>query len=135
MNRVDIVGRIYNEVEVKQSQNGKALTRFGVAVQRTYKNSEGKYDSDFISCVAYGTTADYIGKYFSKGQRIGISGHIQTGSYTDKNNVKHYTTDVIVDAAEFVENKSSNGTQNNQPTNINQNTGFTSADIDSLPFN
>lgn len=108
MNRVDIVGRLYQDVDLKTSQSGKSIARTGVAVQRKYKNSEGKYDSDFINIIAFGATADFISKHFSKGQMIGITGSIQTGSYTNKNGQKVYTTDVVADTAEFVESKNGN---------------------------
>lgn len=136
MNRVDIVGRLYQDVELKTSQSGKSIARTGIAVQRKYKNSEGKYDSDFINIIAFGPTADFISKYFSKGQMIGVTGSIQTGSYTNKNGQKVYTTDVVVDAAEFVESKSNN-TQQAQK-HAAQETDFMSvpdAIAEELPFN
>lgn len=103
MNKVQLVGRLTKDAEVRYSQGDSqmAIARFTVAVDRRGKNNE----ADFISCVAFGKTAEFIEKYFSKGNRIGVCGHIQTGSYTDKDGKKVYTTDVIVDEAEFVENK------------------------------
>lgn len=103
MNKVQLVGRLTKDAEVRYSQGDSqmAIARFTIAVDRRGKNNE----ADFISCVAFGKTAEFIEKYFSKGNRIGVCGHIQTGSYTDKDNKKVYTTDVIVDEAEFVENK------------------------------
>lgn len=105
MNKVQLIGRLTKDVEVRYSQGDTqmAIARFTVAVDRKGKNNE----ADFISCVAFGKTAEFIEKYFSKGNRIGICGHIQTGSYTDKDGKKVYTTDVVADEAEFVESKSS----------------------------
>lgn len=136
MNRVDIVGRLYQDVELKTSQSGKSIARTGIAVQRKYKNSEGKYDSDFINIIAFGPTADFISKYFSKGQMIGVTGSIQTGSYTNKNGQKVYTTDVVVDAAEFVESKSNN-TQQSQKHTAQENDFMSVPDAiaEELPFN
>ena len=134
MNKLNLVGVICKDIEVKQSQGGKSVARFSVAAQRKFKNAQGKYDSDFIPCVAFEQTADFISKYFKKGDRIGIVGRMQSGSYEGKNG-KVYTLDCYVEEAEFAGSKGSN---NSQPTNINQNNGFNNAPlgIDSeLPFN
>lgn len=110
MNRVDLVGNLCRDVEVTYSQGEKATAIFHntIAVQRKFKNSEGKYDSDFISITAFGTTAEFLGKYFAKGSKVGISGRIQTGSYINKDGNKVYTTDVVVEDAEFVTKKDEN---------------------------
>lgn len=108
MNKVDLVGRLTKDVEVRYStgENANANCRFTVAVNRKFKNKEtGQYDADFISCVAFGKTCEFIAKYFHKGDPIGISGNIRTGSYTNKDGIKVYTTDVYVDDAEFVASK------------------------------
>lgn len=103
MNKVQLVGRLAKDVEVRYSQGDAqmAIARFTIAVDRKGKNNE----ADFISCVAFGKIAEFIEKYFNKGNRIGLCGHIQTGSYTNNDGKKVYTTDVIVDEAEFVESK------------------------------
>lgn len=100
MNQVSIVGRMAKDAVVS-ANNNTTVARFTVAVDRRGKEKE----ADFISCVAFGKTAEFIEKYFSKGNRIGILGRIVTGSYTDKEGNKHYTTDVVADQAEFVESK------------------------------
>ena len=105
MNTVCLVGNLCrdNDVRYSSGENATAFLRNTVAVQRKYKNKEtGQYDSDFIPIQAIGQSAEFINRYFVKGQKIGIVGHIQTGSYTNKDGQKVYTTDVIVDAAEFV---------------------------------
>ena len=89
------------EVRYAQNDTNTAIARFTVAVDRRDKKDE----SDFISCVAFGKTAEFIEKYFNKGMKIGICGHIQTGSYTNNDGKKVYTTDVVADEAEFVERK------------------------------
>lgn len=102
MNNVCLVGRLTKDPEVRYAQNtNTAVARFTVAVDRRSKDQS----ADFISCTAFGKTAEFIEKYFKKGQRIGLTGHIQTGSYTDSNGNKVYTTDVVADTAEFVESK------------------------------
>lgn len=107
MNKLQIVGNICKDIDLKYSQSGKAVARFNVAVQRKYKNAQGQCESDFIPCVAFDKSAEFINNYFKKGSRIGISGHLQSGSYEGKNG-KVYTLDCYVDEAEFVESKGSN---------------------------
>lgn len=107
MNKVELVGRLTRDPEVRytQGENASAIARFSVAVNRRFKNNEGNYEADFINCVAFGKAAEFIEKYFKKGMAIGITGRIQTGSYTNKDGVKVYTTDVVVEESEFVESK------------------------------
>ena len=111
MNNVQLVGRLTADPEVRYTTGGNSMAtcRFSVAVQRTYKNAEGVYETDFPTCCAFRQTAEFINKFFHKGEMIGITGHIQTGSYTNKDGNKVYTTDVMVDKAEFVGSKNSNG--------------------------
>lgn len=112
MNKVILEGRITRDLELKYStgNSSKAILRFSIAVNRRYKNVEGKYDADFISCVAFDKTAEFIAKYFHKGDPILVTGHIQTGDYTDRNGEKRYTTDVIIEDTEFtVGSKNSGG--------------------------
>ena len=104
MNNVSLVGRLTKDPEVRTTQSGLSTCRFTVAVNRRFKNSEGKYEADFISCQAWRQTAEFIGKYFTKGKEISLTGSLQTGSY-EKDGVKHYTTDVVVDNVEFVGSK------------------------------
>lgn len=130
MNLVVLVGRITKDIELKQSQQGKAIGKTSIAVRRDYKNSEGKYDADFLNLIAFGNTAEFMSKYFEKGSMVAITGRIQTGSYNNKEGQKIYTTDVIVNTAEFVESKK---TESKPEADTN---GFTSADdLDlELPF-
>ena len=102
MNKVILLGRITKDPEAKQAGN-TTVTRFTLAVDRRFK-SEGQPTADFISCVAFGKTAEFISKYFKQGAKMAIEGRIQTGSY-EKDGVKHYTTDVIVESVEFAESK------------------------------
>lgn len=107
MNKCELVGRLTRDPEVRYSQgeNSSCIARFSIAVNRRFKNAEGNYEADFINCVAFGKSGEFIEKYFKKGMAIGITGRIQTGNYTNKDGVKVYTTDVVVEEAEFVESK------------------------------
>lgn len=109
MNKTILVGRLTKDPETRQSGD-KVVTRFTLAVDRKYK-TDGGQSADFISCVAFGKTAEFIEKYFRKGVKIALDGRIQTGSYTDKDGVKHYTTDVVAESVEFAESKRTDGTQ------------------------
>lgn len=109
MNKVQLVGRLSRDPEVRYTQgdNSMAIARFTVAVDRRFKK-DGEQTADFISCVAFGKSAEFIERYFSKGRRIGLVGHIQTGSYDNKDGQKVYTTDVYVDECEFVDSAPQN---------------------------
>lgn len=104
------IGRLTKDVEVRYSQgeNSTAIARFTIAVDRKIKK-EGEQNADFINCVAFGKTAEFVEKYFSKGSKIVVVGRITTGSYTNKDGQKVYTTDVTVEEVEFAESKHTDG--------------------------
>ena len=104
MNKAILMGRLTRDAEVRYSADNKAVARFNLAVDRDYKR-EGEQNADFISCVAFGRTAEFLEKYGTKGTKFALVGRIQTGSYTNKDNVKVYTTDVICEHVEFAESK------------------------------
>ena len=112
MNKVELVGRLTKDPEVKLTSNQTPFCNFTVAVDRRFKDSNGQRQADFISCVAWRQTATFIQKYFRKGNRIGLTGSIQTRTYDDQNGQKRYITEVVVDEAEFVE--SGNGQSGEQ---------------------
>ena len=120
MNKVQLVGRLTRDPEIRYSQgeNATATARFSVAVNRRFKNAEGNYDADFINCVAFGKSAEFVEKYFKKGMAIGLTGRIQTGSYTNKDGQKVYTTDVVVEETEFVESKGVSSADNSNNSYI-----------------
>lgn len=97
MNRVVLIGRPTKEIDMRQGE--MSVARFTLAVDRMKKEDP----ADFISCVAFGKTADVIGKYGGKGRRIAVEGRIQTGSYTNKDGGKVYTTDVVVERSEIID--------------------------------
>lgn len=102
MNKVALVGRLTKDIELR-GDGDRALAKFTVAISRPFKNKQtDEYEADFISCTAFGKTAEFVSKWFHKGDPLGVTGRIQTGSYQNKNGETVYTTDVVVDAAEFV---------------------------------
>ena len=101
MNNVSLVGRLTRDPEIKATNSGSSYARFSIAVDRRGKDA----GTDFINIVAFGKTSEFIERYFRKGQRIGINGRIQTGSYEGKDGKKVYTFDVIAENVEFVESK------------------------------
>ncbi len=109
MNNVTLIGRLTADPELKHTASGIATTRFTIAVDRTFVKQGEERQADFISLVAWRQTAEFICKYFSKGRRIAIVGEIRTGSYTDKDGNKRYTTDVVVNNAEFCDSKRDSG--------------------------
>ncbi len=112
MNKVILMGRPTRDPEVRysQTQSGEqmAIARYTLAVDRRYKR-DGEQTADFISCVAFGKSAEFAEKYLKQGTKIVISGRIQTGSYTNKDGNKVYTTDVVVEEQEFAESKAASG--------------------------
>jgi len=103
MNKVELVGRLTKDPEVKLTSNQTQFCNFTIAVDRRFKDANGQRQADFINCVAWRQTAVFIQKYFHKGNRIGLVGSIQTRSYDDQNGQKRFITEVVVDEAEFVE--------------------------------
>ena len=101
MNKVILTGNLTKDPEKRTTQQGTSVASFTVAVQRRFKNQDGKYDADFINCVAWRGTADFVENYFKKGSRIGVIGSIQTRSYDDNSGNKRYVTEVIADEVEF----------------------------------
>ena len=113
MNKVILMGRLTRDPEVRYSQgeNAMAIARYTLAVDRrgSRNNSGDQQTADFIGCVAFGKAGEFAEKYFRKGTKIAITGRIQTGSYTNKDGVKVYTTDIVVEEQEFAESKNSSG--------------------------
>ena len=135
MNKVILSGRIASELELKTTPSASVCS-FRLAVQRKFKNSEGKYDADFISCVAWRSNADFICKYFKKGEPIELVGNLQTRSYESEGH-KVFVTEVVVDETGFVlsNNKDENKSTQSETFAPIPNNGFVpvSAD-DDLPF-
>ena len=101
LNKAIIMGRITRDLELKYSASNVAVCRFSVAVDRRFAKQGEERQTDFISVVAFGKTAEFASKFFEKGRMINVVGYIQTGSYTDKDGKKVYTTDVVADEINF----------------------------------
>ena len=116
MNKVILMGRLTRDPEVRYSQgeNAMAVARFTLAVDRRFRRDDAS--TDFIGCVAFGKNAEFIEKYFRQGTKALITGRIQTGSYTNRDGQKVYTTDVVVEDQEFAESKNSQGESGFQST-------------------
>lgn len=103
MNHVALMGRLCGEPEIMTAQSGSIIAKYRLAVNRRYKK-DGQPDADFISCVAFGKLAEFAQKHMHKGTKIAVEGRIQTSSY-EKDGVRHYTTDIIVEQHHFCESK------------------------------
>lgn len=147
MNKVILMGRLTRDPEVRYSQgdNATAIARFTLAVDRRIKR-DNEASVDYINCVSFGRSAEFAEKYFHKGTKIVICGRIQTGSYTNKDGQKVYTTDIVIEEQDFAESKATSQ-QNNSGSvqnNLNRRQSqrpqpdpdeFMSVDDDDLPFN
>lgn len=118
MNQVFLIGRTTKDIDLRYSQNQTAIARFSIAIYRGKDKG-----TDFINCTAFGRTAENMQKYVKKGDKVALRGHINTGSYTNKEGKKVYTTEIIADAVEFIE-----------PRKGKQNDEFIPIEED-LPFN
>lgn len=107
MNNVSLTGRLVRDPEVRYSQgeNPTGVARYTLAVSRPFKSNNGGQDADFISCVAFGKSAEFAEKYMKQGMMFAVTGRIQTGSYDGKDGKKVYTTDIVVATQEFCEKK------------------------------
>ena len=107
MNKVILLGRLTRDAEIRYSQgeSSTAVARFSIAVDRRFNRTD-EQTADFINCVAFGKTAEFLERFGRKGTKFAVEGRIQTGSYTNKDGQKVYTTDVVVENAEFAESKS-----------------------------
>lgn len=119
MNKVILMGRLTRDAEIRYSQgeSSSVIARFTLAVDRRYHKDGAEQTADFISCVAFGKTAEFIEKFGRKGTKFALEGRIQTGSYTNKDGQRVYTTDVVAENMEFAESKNSGG--NGGPQNGN----------------
>ena len=111
MNKAILMGRLTRDPEVRYSQgdNQMAIARYTLAVDRRFNRNNDENTADFIPCVAFGKAGEFAERYFRKGTKIAVTGRIQTGSYTNKDGVKVYTTEVIVEEQEFAESKNKIG--------------------------
>ena len=116
MNKAILMGRLTRDPDVRYSQgeNPMAIARYTLAVDRRFKR-DGEQNADFINCLAFGRSAEFAEKYFKQGTKIAVSGRIQTGSYTNREGVKVYTTEVVIEEQEFAESKNRGASQPSTP--------------------
>lgn len=113
-NKVIIMGRLTRDVEIRQTQSGNAICRFSVAVEQSFKNKQtGERETDFLDCTAFGKTAEFVGRYFSKGKMILVEGEMRNNNYTDNNGVKHYSNYIAVNNVSFCGDSNGNQSGNN----------------------
>lgn len=117
MNKVILIGRLVRDPEIRYSQGESqmAVARYTLAVDRRYKR-DGEQSADFIQCVAFGKAGEFAEKYFKQGTKVAVVGRIQTGSYTNKDGQKVYTTDVVVEEQEFAQSKNSDVAKEQEST-------------------
>lgn len=113
INRVVLVGRITKEVSLRKTQSGRSVASFTVACNRRFQSANGEQQTDFISCVAWGQTADYMAQYIAKGTLIGVEGRIQTRNYDDVNGRRVYVTEVVCDSVQRLESRNSSEARGN----------------------
>ena len=114
MNKVILMGRLTRDAEVRYSQgeNSTAIARFSLAVDRRFRRDNEEQTADFINCVAFGRTAEFLERFGRKGTKFVLEGRIQTGSYTNKDGQRVYTTDVVAENVEFAESKNNSSAGN-----------------------
>lgn len=137
MNKANLLGRLTRDPEIRYSQGNDqmAIARYTLAVDRRFKR-DGEQTADFISCVAFGKAAEFTEKYLKKGTKIAVTGRIQTGSYTNRDGQKVYTTDVVIEEQEFAESKAAASGEGEQQASCDPQ-GFMSIPDgieDDLPF-
>ena len=132
LNKVILAGRLTADVELKATPSGVSVCSFTLAINRKY-SKDGNQQTDFINCVAWRNTAEFIARYFKKGSALCISGSIEVRSWTDSNNQKRYATEVVADEAMFVDGK--NDSQGTEAPSFNNAPNFTEqSPDDDLPF-
>lgn len=131
MNKVILMGRTTQDIELRQTANGKSVTTFSIAVKRRFAQEGQTPQTDFINCVAWGSQAEFIAKYFNKGSMISVIGNIQTRSWDGEDGKKRYATEVIVDEVYFTGEKRENA--NNGNSDAFSQGGFESFEVMTAP--
>ena len=130
MNKVILIGNLTKDPELTTTTSGIEVCRFSIAVQRRFKNASGEYEADFINCVAWRNTAQFVHKYFAKGKKMAVEGNIQTRNYEAQDGTKRYVTEVVAEQVEFVERKGDSNAGGTQKT-VNK---LEPIEDDTLPF-
>lgn len=131
LNKVILMGRLTKDPEIRVTQSQISVASFTLAVERSFKSQNEERQTDFINIVCWRSTADFVGKYFTKGQLVAVSGRLQTRSWDDNEGKKRYATDVVADEVFFAEGKRDSATANNSM----ESSDFSAiTDDDNLPF-
>lgn len=135
MNKVIMMGRLTRDPEVRYSNEGSAVSKFSLAVDRRYKR-EGQPDADFFNCVAFGKTAEFTEKYLKKGTKIVLEGELQNNNYTNKDGQKVYGMQIVVNSLEFAESKSRSNSDPESTQQVDSNEFMNVPDVaeEELPF-
>ena len=144
MNKCFLMGRLTRDPELRTTQNGKSVCSFTIAVDRRFTNADGNREADFLPCVAWNQTADFVNKYFGKGRKIAVTGSIQTRNYDAQDGSKRYVTEIIVEEVDFADSKNDGQSAapsapaqyapSPAPAPAQMNEGLTQEDDDELPF-
>lgn len=137
MNKVCLIGRLTTKPELRYTNSNLPYTRFSVAVNRTFNNTQGQRETDFINIIVWRKQAENICNYLDKGSLISVEGRIQTGSYDDKDGNKRYTTDVVADNVQFLEskNQSQSRSQSSETNSYNyQDAPVNDVNVENDPF-
>lgn len=140
MNSVNIIGRLTNAPELKQTPNGKSVCNFSVAVERRFKDADGNAIVDFIDCVAWNNQAEFLCKWFDKGVRVGLVGELQTRTYADNDGKNRKVVEVLISSVEFADGKreaNANTNTNTDSTSVfanSTNDGFMPVEDAGLPW-
>jgi single-strand DNA-binding protein len=135
MNKVLMMGRLTRDPEVRYSNEGNAVSKFSLAVDRRYKR-EGQPDADFFNCVTFGKTAEFTEKYLKKGTKVVLEGELQNNNYTNKDGQKVYGMQIVVNSLEFAESKSSSNSDRESTQQVDSNDFMNVPDVaeEELPF-
>ena len=135
MNKVILMGRLTRDPDVRYSDQSSAVARFTLAVDRRFKRDGDQQTADFISCVAFSKTGEFIERYCHQGTKLVVEGRIQTGSYTNRDGNKVYTTDVVAEEMYFAESKKEGSDGRSEPTDENGFMNIPEGIDEELPFN
>ena len=134
MNKCIFVGRMCADPELRYTKSGIANCAFRIAVQRQYKNQQGEYEADFVSCVAWRQTAEFLTKYLHKGDMVAVSGSLQNRTYDAQDGSKRYVTEIILDSVQACGSVRRANDGEDVPAPQQPEGGFTQVDDDELPF-
>lgn len=135
MNRVTLVGRLTAKPELRYTGSNLPYARFTIAVNRTFRNNDGQTDADFINVIVWRKQAENVCNFLDKGRLVSVDGRLQTGSYTDKDGNRRYTTDVVADSVQFLEGKSSrNDVSSNEPSPYDYQDAPSEVNVSDDPF-